>query len=539
MKTQDVAQVASACQLGHDEGEACRRTNACLVRLLSGALFVCVILTSTARAQDRFDGLDNYMGEAMEKWQVPGLAIAVVKDGEIVLARGYGNRQIGRDAPVTADTLFSIASCTKSFTASCIAMLVDEGKLQWDDPVRKHLPDFKVADAYVTEHLTIRDLLCHRTGLARGDLVGMSGGFTHAEMLNQVQFLPQAAPFRSKMTYNNLMFTVLGEIVQKKSGLRWQEFVAKRVLMPLEMKSTTTDREAIAADRLVTRHRLYDGELAPLRTPNSDKMAPAGAIHSTAGDMARWLSFHLREGEHNGRQLISKKAIREMHSLHQSIPVKWRPDSDAYDARFAGTGLGWYVRDYRGRKVISHGGSWGAEMAFVPEENLGVVVLSNRDWNGLVWMLIYDVIDAYVVGPEQAWSKGKKWEHWLPLGGPDAMDRDRKGQRAELEKNRKAGTHPSLPLAEYAGTYRSRLYSKLAVTVVEDRLHVQFGDYAATLDHWDQDSFYGHAVIEPFLDWHVKFDIDQQRSIKGLEIIHVGWKEPDERFLFTRRTQEP
>lgn len=487
---------------------------------------------------DPFAGSDPYIRDAMEQWQVPGLALAVVKDGKVVLNRSFGVRQIERDGPVAEETVFSIASCTKAFTAACIAMLVDDGTLQWDDPVRKHLPDFQVADPYVTEHVTIRDLLCHRTGLVRGDLLGMSGVFDYGEMLNRVRLLPQAAPFRSKVTYNNLMYTVLGEIIARKSGKSWQEFVATRLFEPLAMTSTTTERSAIAPNRLAMRHRLYDGEIGLLRTPNSDRMAPAGAIHSTSGDMARWLLFHLAEGEHNGRRLVSQSAMREMHSLQQSIPVKWRPDSDVYDARFAGTGLGWFVRDYRGRKVVQHGGAWGAEMALVPEEKLGIVVLSNRDWNGLVWMLIYDVIDAYVVGPEQAWSKGKKWERWMQIGGPSTSDRDRKAQHAELEKSRKVGTHPALSLAEYAGRYRSSLYGDLDVTAVDGRLRVKFGDYAAVLEHWDEDSFYGRAVIEPFFDWHVKFDIDQ-RSIKGLEIVNVGWKDPDERFLFTRTPRDP
>jgi len=498
-------------------------------------LFADLLVASTALAQDPFAGIDQYVGEGLEKWQVPGLAIAVVKEGKVVLVRAYGNRQLGRDAPVTAETMFPIASCTKSFTACCIAMLVDEGKLSWDDPVRKHLPDFKVADPYVTEHVTIRDLLCHRTGLVRGDLLGMSGGFTHEEMLRQVQFLPQAQPFRTKVTYNNLMYAVLGEIIEKKSGLSWQEFVARRILEPLELKSTTTDRRSIAAERLATRHRIYDGELAPLRTPNSDKMTPAGAIHSTASDMARWLSFHLVEGEHNGKQLVSENAMREMHALQQSIPVKRKADATVYDARLVGTGLGWFVRDYRGRTSIQHGGAWGAEMAIVPEEKLGVVVLSNRDWNGLVGMLIYDVIDAYIDGPQETWSPGKKWDHWLRIGGPESTDRDLKEQRAKLEKVRKAGTQPSLPLAAYAGIYRSKLYSNLKLTVRADHLHVKFGDYTAKLDHWEHDTFYGHAVIEPFFDWQVNFEIDKEKhSLRGLEIINVGWKDPDERFLFTR-----
>jgi CubicO group peptidase (beta-lactamase class C family) len=504
--------------------------------LFSRALCIVAFFAAHALAEDRFTGLDDYIREAMEKWQVPGLAIAVVKDGDVVLARGFGTRNVGRDEPVGPETVFSIASCTKSFTAACIAMLVDEGKLDWDDPVGKHLPDFRVADPYVTEHATIRDLLCHRTGLVRGDLLGMNSGLTRAEMFRQVQFLPQAAPFRTKVTYNNLMFAVLGEIIEKKTGLSWHEFVAKRIFEPLEMKATTADRASVAAGRLAIRHRIYDGRLAPLRTRiYESNTAPAGAIHSTVGDMARWLRFHLQEGEFNGRRLIPQTAMREMHAMHQSIPVKRGPDSTVYDSRFVGTGLGWFVSEYRGRKVIQHGGGWGAEMAFLPEEGLGVIVLSNRDWNGLVWMLIADVIDAYVVGPEQAWTKGKKWDHWLPLGGPDAMDRERKKQLTDLEKHRKNGTQPSLPLAAYAGKYRSALYYDLDVTVVDGRLRAQFGDFAGTFDHWDGDTFYSHAVIEPFLDWHVKFDLNQNRAVSGLEIINIGWKDPDERFLFTRQ----
>ena len=174
----------------------------------------CLLLSSrAARADDRFAGIDPYIREAMQQWEVPGLAIAVVKDGKLVLARGYGVCEPGKDRKVTEDTVFPIASCTKSFTAACVAVLVDEGKLSWDDPVRKHLPDFRVADPYVTEQITIRDLLCHRTGLVRGDLMAMTGEFTRAEMLQRVQFLEQVAPFRGKFTYHNVMFAVLGEII--------------------------------------------------------------------------------------------------------------------------------------------------------------------------------------------------------------------------------------------------------------------------------------------------------------------------------------
>jgi CubicO group peptidase (beta-lactamase class C family) len=498
-----------------------------------------LLLSLPATAADRFAGLDPYVHEAMQKWQVPGLALAVVKDGDVVLARGYGTRTFGQDQPVTESTLFPIASCTKSFTAACIAILVDEGQLVWDDPVQKHLPDFRVADPYVSHHVTIRDLLCHRTGFVRGDLLAMTG-FTRAEMLSRVPFLEQAAPFRAKFTYHNVMYAVLGEIIEKKSGLDWPTFVAKRLFQPLGMTSTTTGRSQVPADRLATRHRFYDAELSPLRLVTSDQLtAEAGAIYSTVTDMAKWLSFHVREGEHDGRQLIAQNTMREMHALQHSIPVPWTADSNVYRARFVGTGFGWFVRDYRGRLLIQHGGAWGADMHFIPEEDLAVVVLSNRDWNSLVWMISYDVLDAYLAGPELPWSAGndkkeQKWDHWLSLGGPNAGDRDLQADLQKLKESRAAGTQPSLPLEAYAGRYVSKLYSDLHLTAADGRLSVKFGPYSATLDHWEHDAFHAHAVIEPFLDWLVKFEIAEDRSVRGLEIVNLGWKDPDQRFLFTR-----
>jgi CubicO group peptidase (beta-lactamase class C family) len=499
------------------------------------ACLTCV--SQVAVAADRFGGMDEYIKEAMDRWQVPGLAIAVVKDGEVVLTRAYGQRQVNADdAPVTTDTVFSIASCTKSFTACAIAMLVDEGKLKWDDTVVSHLPNFKVADPYVTEHVTIRDLLCHRTGLVRGDLLPMRGDVSHDEMLRRLQYLQQAEPFRSKFTYSSLMYDVLGEVIQAKTGKSWQEFVTERILKPLEMHSTTTDRAALAANQIAVRHRIYDDGIAPLRTPISDqRVAPAAAIHSTVGDMANWLTFHLREGRVGKRQLIRKDVMREMYTLQQSIPVKWRPASDVYDARFIGTGLGWFVRDYRGRKVVQHGGAWGAETAILPEEDLAVVVLSNRDWNGLTWMLIFDVIDAYLVGPERAWEKGEKWDKWLPLGGPQAMDKTRKKQLAELTETRKKGTKPSVPLRAFAGDYYMPFYGDLQVAVVDGKLHASLGEYSADLQHWDGNRFYSRAPIEPFMDWLVTFDVDDSGTVRSLGIVHIGWPDQDERFVFAKR----
>lgn len=502
--------------------------------VLLGAL--CALLVAhPAQTADRFDGLDAYVREAMQKWEVPGLAIAVFKDDKLVLARGYGICQVGSDQAVTKDTVFSIASCTKSFTAACIGMLVDEEKVKWDDVVQKHWPAFEVADSYVTQHATLRDLLCHRTGLVRGDLLTVKGDFSNDEILRRLRFLPQAEPFRTKFTYSNLMYGVLGRIISEQSGLPWDQFVEQRIFRPLDMDSSFITRARVPAQRLAVRHRRYDGVAHPVRNAFPDElMAESGAIHSSVVDMTKWLQLHLHDGEHKGQQLLKADTIRDMHAQAHAIPLRRKPDANVYRSKMLGTGLGWFVNDYRGRILIHHGGGWGADMAILPEENLAVVVLSNLDWNLLVSMLSCDVIDAYLVGPERAWSKENKWDFWLDVGGPEAIFRERTVQKAELDKKRVTGTKPTLPLERYAGRYESDLYGPLIIEHRDGRLTVKFGIHGGQLEHWQDDQFYGLAIVEPFLDWHVKFQVADNKTVTSLEVVRVGWKDPDEKHIFRR-----
>ncbi|HEY2414752.1 MAG TPA: serine hydrolase [Pirellulaceae bacterium] len=494
-----------------------------------------LLLTRAATADDRFDGLDTYIREAMQKWKIPGLAIAVVKDDELVVARGYGVCEMGSDRAVTKDTPFPIASCTKSFTAACIGMLVDEKKVQWGDPVQKHWPTFAVADSYVTQNATLRDILCHRTGLARGDLLFVKGDFSNDEILRRLKFLPQAEPFRTKMTYNNLMYGVLGQVIEQKSETPWNQFVEQRLIRPLGMTSTYITRVRVPPDRIATRHRNYDGEIAPVRKPFPDeRVAESGAIYSSVIDMTKWLQMHLHDGEHQRQQLLKPDTIRDMHSLVHAIPIRRQPDANVYRSKLLGTGYGWFVNDYRGRVLIHHGGGWGADMAIVPEERLAVVVLSNLDFNLLVQMLTCDMIDAYVVGPERAWSKENKWDFWFEVGGPEAMFRSRNEHKADLDKTRAPNTKPSLPLDRYAGRYESDLYGPLFVEYKDGHLSVQFGIRGGDLDHWQNDQFYGLSIVEPFLDWLVKFEVTNVKTITSLEVIGVGWKDPDEKHIFRR-----
>lgn len=494
--------------------------------LLCVAVCLSMAAAPAARGSDRFAGMDPYIRAALEKWQVPGLAIAVVKDGEIVLVRGYGLCEIGTERKVTGETAFNLASAAKPFLAIAVAILVEEGKLRWDDPVRKHLPDFELGDRYLTEHLTLRDLLSHRTGLRRADLLADAAGFDAEEVLRRLKYLEPIAELRTQFIYNNHMYTVLGEVVKCVSGQPWEHFVAERIFQPLEMRSTTATVTSIGSDRLALRHWRSDtGIIArPL-----DR-----AMYSTVRDMAQWLKLQLAEGAYGGRQLVTPETIREMHALQFSIPVQSRPKNNIYAAQFLGTGLGWNVQDYRGRKVVSHGGSWGTMVGMMPEEELGVVVLSNLDLEHLCALLMYDVFDAYLVGPQTAWNRDKWETTWLRNEPPGAAYRPRDEAKARLEEGRVPNTAPSLPLEKYAGSFDSKLYGRLIVRHDRGRLSVTFGGITTELSHWQDDSFYARAPTRLTFDWLLTFAASAEGEIANVTVKHVGWDKDERDHIFVR-----
>jgi len=398
------------------------------------------LATRLVVAEERFAGLDEYVGAAMQRWEVPGVAIAVVKDGEVVIARGYGVCETGTDRKVTKDTVFTIASCTKSVLSACVGILVEEGKLAWDDPVVKHLPRFELANQYLTEHVTLRDLLCHRTGLRRADLLGDGTGFNADEILGRLKLLEPIAELRTQSIYNNHMYVVLGEVVAHVSGQPWEQFAHERIFRPLGMESTNWSATDVPRDRLALRHWRGDAGIVARPAPGA-----GGGIYSTVVDMAEWIKLQLAEGKYGERRLLMPATVREMHALQFSIPIKTRPPDNIYAAHFYGSGLGWVVQDYRGRKVVLHGGAWGAMVAMIPEEKLGVVVLSNLDLESLAVMLMYDVFDTYLVGTEVAWDRNKWETTWLRNEPPGYAYRPRDEAKARMEKSRTLGTKPSLP----------------------------------------------------------------------------------------------
>lgn len=487
------------------------------------AAYVLVMSGSALVAAEPFEELDDYVTSAMTEWRVPGVAIAVVKDGEVVLARGYGVKRIGGTEPVDAETLFPLASITKNFTATAIALLAEDGKLDWDDPVTKHLPNVQFSDAYRTEHVTIRDLLCHRTGLERGDLLPRRGDVSRSEVIHRIRYLQPASGFRSKFGYNNLMYILAGEVVGSVSGQPWEDFVTEELFERLDMNSTAPLRDRIRSENRATSHGLVDGKVVAVESEDDDHVvAPAGSIQSNATDLAKWLQASLADDD---TTFLNLNTRREMQSLQMSIPVMWDRGDNNYAARFYGAGLGWTILDYRGRKICDHAGSAGTMIAIMPEERIGVAVLTNQGWSNLAGMLMYDAFDAYLRGPNRAWDRSK-WEFWKKADPHQDVGRLRDLKKAE--SNRKKDAKPTLPLTNFAGRYECDLYGDLVVGHEDGKLLVTFGaNKPAASTHWEHDSFYVRRPVadDPSVDWIVNFEIRDGKS-HALSIRRIGWHEP-------------
>jgi CubicO group peptidase (beta-lactamase class C family) len=430
--------------------------------------------------------IDAYLEKARKDWNIPGLAVAVVQ-GDATMAKGYGVRELGKPEPVDENTVFDAASLSKSFTAALAAILVDEGKMKWDDPIRRYLPDLVLPDPYLAENATLRDFLSHRTGLEPANMMWLLTANSRAEVLRRVRCLKAAAPFRTDMVYSNVGFTVAGEAIAAAAGTTYEALLRDRLIVPLGLKSTTAGyAQAQAMPNHATPHALIDGVQRPIRFETQrDSTAPAGAVQSSAADLARWLRFQLDGGVLDGKRLISEASMREMHSPQVIISTTPEMRAARLVEFFAAYGMGWQVMDYRGNPLLWHTGSGNGQLAFmalIPAKRLGVVVLVNT-WAApfVHGALVNYLLDAYLGYPPRDWSA-------------EALAR----VPAMLEQARKewqektAGAVPELsrPPASYTGTYESCLYGPIHVRQKGTGLTLQMGEgQKADLTHHHDDTF--------------------------------------------------
>lgn len=413
--------------------------------------------------------LEAAIDQARQEWGVPGLSVAIVKDGQVVLAKGYGVRELGKPELVDADTLFAIASNTKAFTAAALAMLEEEQKLAWRDRVQQYLPWLQLYDPYVSADLRLDDLLCHRTGLKTfsGDLLWWGTAYTPEQMLRRMRYLQPIGPFRAQYGYSNLMYVAAGEVIAAASGLPWDRFVSERILKPVGMARTLTSVRGLDdAGNFASPHKTTAEAVTPMGWTNWDNMAAAGGLISSANDMARWLRVQLNRGRlDDAGRLFSEASSRRMWSPQTIVPL-----SDEFRQRYPGThfrtyGLGWMLSDYRGRLCAAHGGGYDGMVSYVllvPDEQLGIVVLTNS-LAPLPVPIAHRIRDEYLGGDSRDWfGEG--------LGGY------RQRQAEFDERIRQAitpaaeGTRPSRDLAAYAGTFSCSLYGDATVSVEGDKL---------------------------------------------------------------------
>jgi CubicO group peptidase (beta-lactamase class C family) len=454
-------------------------------------LLLPLVLPSTLPGQEPdVRALDAFFAEAQDEWPVPGLAVAIVKDGETVLARGYGVRELGGEDSVDENTLFAIASNTKAFTAAALAILVEEGKLGWNDQVQDHLPWFQLYDPWVSAEMRVRDLLSHRSGLGTysGDLLWYGTGYSAEEVVRRSRFVPQAGPFRASYGYSNLMFIAAGEVVAAVSGTSWPEFVEERILRPLGMDRTLTSTEDLMeAENVATPHKNRTDGVSPIGWYNWDAMAAAGGIISSVSDMARWMKLRLNHGELGGVRIFGEGSSWEMWTVHTPRPISTASRQSEPSTHFLGYGLGWNLNDYQGRLVANHGGGYDgmfSRVVLVPEEGLGIVVLTNS-MTSVSTAIANTVLDAYLGVPRRDWS-GPMLESWI-------RDRERfEARQHRFLEERVEGTKPSLELSDYAGRYGGPMYGDAEITL-EDRglvLHLLPNpDLVADLEHLHHDTF--------------------------------------------------
>lgn len=495
------------------------------------ACLIFFVTLAPAAARVEVEKLDAYFEQARQQWNVPGMAVAIVKDGEVVLAKGYGVKEMGRPERVNPETLFAIASNSKAFTALAIGILVDEGKIGWDDRVTKILPWFRLYDPYVTNEIRVRDLLCHRSGLGTfsGDLLWYQTSYDRKEVLQRVRYLEPTGSFRQDFGYSNLMFIAAGEIIAKVSGKSWDEFVRSRILEPLKMTQTRTVATGVETlPNVAVPHSDFSGTLEVYPWVSWEAAGAAAGIVSNANDMARWMQLQLGQGEFDGKRIVGDQVYDVLWTLHTSLPVT-RSMREVYPStHFRGYGLGWALQDYKGRKVVNHGGAYDgmfSRVALVPEERLGLVVLTNSN-TSLPAALMYQVLDAYLD------SSSEDWSALFLKRANEARERKEK-QQAESAQKRVLDTHPSRELENYVGVFGGDLYGNAEITLEDGHLVLKMEaaeQLVADLEHWHFDTF--ELTWRSRSPWFGKGKVQFQLDEEG-RVVEFVVDVPNEDFWFT------
>lgn len=464
-----------------------------------------------AEAKKALEGFDETVAKGLAQLKVPGAAIAIVKDKEIIFSKGFGFRDVDGKLPMTADTLMAIGSSTKAFTAFTLGTLVDQGRVEWDKPVRNYIPWFRLYDAQAGERLTPRDLVTHRSGLPRHDLVWYNNRTaTREDLVRRLAYLPPTADLREKWQYNNMMFLTAGYLVETLTGKSWEDSVRTLVFDPLGMsRSNFSVAESQKDKDFALPYDERDGKVVKIPFRDISLVGPAGSINSTANEMSRWVTVHINGGKYGDKQVIDANTLADLHTPYMTTGgVSTRPDITAPDYA-----LGWMVDNYRGHGRVHHGGNidgFSAMVSLLPNDGLGFVVLTNKNGTGLSELLIRTAADR-ILGLEAV--------DWIGDASKRLAEGEAVGKKAEEKKatRRRPGTSPAHKLDEYGGDYTHPGYGDLKVTLKGSQLGFTYNGIATPLAHWHYETFSGGKSEDPtFEDMKLTFRTDVNGNVVGV-----------------------
>ncbi|QHL89453.1 serine hydrolase [Nibribacter ruber] len=461
-------------------------------QLLLAALFITAPFW--AQAQADLQKLDAYYQKALKDWNVPGMAIAIVKNDSVVFAKGYGVKDMQKGGAVDVNTIFGIASNTKAYTAAAIAILVDEGKLKWDDKVTQYLPYFQLYNPYVTKEANIKDLLSHRMGFQTysGDLLWYNTTFSRKEIVERAKYLQPTYGFRDGYGYSNIGFIIAGQVIEAVSGKTWEQFIQERILQPLGMNQTYTSINQLKGVANVTTPHANPakegGKPVPTVLTAWDNWNPAAGIFTSVNQDVRWLKLQLNRGSYNGKRIFSEASSHMMWTLHNSTPIPAQAQTLNPSTHFSGAGLGWMLNDYQGRKIVVHGGGhegMNSRTVLVPEENLGIVILTNS------MSSIMAPIANYTIDQFLGIQNGRDWSQFnLEMAAKNRATQKAEEARQPKEKATKAKL--TRDLSAYTGTFYSPMYGNATVALQNGKLVLSFANAPALggeLSFWKQDIF--------------------------------------------------
>jgi len=489
------------------------------------AVLLCVLAVACVfppcAGAEPLSGLDAYIEKSMKDWQLPGLAIAVVQDDQIIFIKGYGTREIGKELPVDENTVFAIGSTSKAFTSTAVGLLVQDGKISWDDRVTDHLAGFQMADPWVTHEIRVRDLLCNRSGLSGvSEYLWYATDFSREEVVRRLRYVPLEAGFRYQYAYRNTMFATAGEIIPAVTGESWDAFVKERIFEPLGMtRSSTSVKDLQGMDNVATPHMDLEGRIVPIAYRNIDSIAPAGAINSSIRDMAQWLRLQINEGSYEGKSIVEPAVIKETHTQHTPIPFQPGMQVLFPTSRRMDYCLSWLAFDHNGGLMIWHNGAidgMHAVIGLMPEKKIGAVILTNYEDQNLHEALFMWVMDSLLAETPRDWSEIYRKFY-------EQKEAEKKKQETEIAEKRVKNTSPSLSLDKYAGQYANDMYGKISVATEGDHLVFRYSSMlVGDMEHWQYDTFRtswrDQVANERSGEFFITFNLDENGTAKELNM---------------------